>query len=378
MSIKICHITSAHGKEDVRIFVKECSSLAKKNEYDVHLVQEGESYEKNGVHIIGFGKKDDSRIRRFILTAKRAYVKALAVDADIYQIHDPELLPYAKKLKRKGKIVIFDSHEFNVGAIQEKYYIPKIIRQFVAKLYQKYEESITKSLDGVISVSPDVCEYFQKFNSNIVQISNFPILGQFIEPDYAGKRLGFFGGIIPDWNHERILDILPLVKDVIYEFAGPSQLGYIEKLKMMPGWMQVDYKGRIPHDEVDRELSKCAVGLAVLLPGLNTAGKRGTMGNTKIFEEMMAGLPVICTDFDLWHDFVSRYECGILVDPTNEDEIVDAIKKLVYDPELCRKMGHNARKAVEREFNWSVDEKKLFSYYEKLCSKLSYGRDESK
>lgn len=373
MNVKICHVTSAHGKEDTRIFKKECSSLARVG-YDVYLVQQGESYEKNGVHIVGFGEKKGSRLKRFFLTARQAYKKAIAIDADIYQIHDPELLPYAKKMKKKGKVVVFDSHEFNVGAIREKYYIPRRIRALVSAVYQKFENRVVKKLDGVISVSPDVCEYFQGINPNVVQIANFPILKPFRVPDYLSKRLGFFGGISPAWNHEKIIDILPQIQDVVYEFAGHSQPGYLNELKAKPGWRQVDYKGVIAHDEVDVELSRCCVGLAILSPGLNTAGRRGTLGNTKIFEEMMAGLPVICTDFELWRDFVKRYECGILVNPAEENQIVSAIRKLTNDHDLCRRLGLNARRAVENEFCWSVDEKKLYSFYEKLCGNIGAKR----
>lgn len=43
--IKVCHMTSAHGEEDVRIFHKECVSLAKAG-YDTYLVERGESREK--------------------------------------------------------------------------------------------------------------------------------------------------------------------------------------------------------------------------------------------------------------------------------------------------------------------------------------------
>ena len=50
--IRVCHMTSAHDPEDIRIFHKECVSLAKAG-YEVYLVERGESYEKNGVHIVG-------------------------------------------------------------------------------------------------------------------------------------------------------------------------------------------------------------------------------------------------------------------------------------------------------------------------------------
>ena len=104
MGIKICHLTSVHDSTDVRVFRKECSSLAKK--YDVYLVAKGQSREENNVKIIGIGDAPDSRLKRITRFTKAVYQKGLSLDCDIYQIHDPELLPVALKLKRKGKAVI--------------------------------------------------------------------------------------------------------------------------------------------------------------------------------------------------------------------------------------------------------------------------------
>ena len=51
MKTKVCHVTSAHNSTDVRIFHKECASLAKA-EYETYLVARGESREEKGVHVI--------------------------------------------------------------------------------------------------------------------------------------------------------------------------------------------------------------------------------------------------------------------------------------------------------------------------------------
>ena len=79
MGIKVCHITSAHGVEDVRIFHKECVSLAQAG-YEVYLVERGESYDKNGVHIVGVGEMLGGRLKRMTEGARRVYEVARALE----------------------------------------------------------------------------------------------------------------------------------------------------------------------------------------------------------------------------------------------------------------------------------------------------------
>ena len=117
--IKVCHMTSAHQPGDTRIFQKECVSLAKAG-YQVFLVQRGESGENSGVRIIGVGQPSGGRLTRMTSFARKVYEAALAVDADLYHLHDPELLPYGIKLKGRGKKVIFDSHELYAVQLRQK------------------------------------------------------------------------------------------------------------------------------------------------------------------------------------------------------------------------------------------------------------------
>ena len=113
---RVCHFSSAHAPNDTRIFHKQCASLAREG-YDVTLVVKakdsqsvGTTVEK-GVKVIQVPVDASSRLKRMLFGAKSIYRKALEVDADIYEFHDPELLPYGLRLARKGKKVIFDSHE---------------------------------------------------------------------------------------------------------------------------------------------------------------------------------------------------------------------------------------------------------------------------
>ena len=104
MKLQITHLTSAHPRYDTRIFVKECCSLAKVDNYQVSLVVAdglGDE-EKNGVDICDVGKIE-GRLNRIFKTSKKVLQKAIELDSDIYHLHDPELMPVGLKLKKLGK-----------------------------------------------------------------------------------------------------------------------------------------------------------------------------------------------------------------------------------------------------------------------------------
>lgn len=364
--IKVCHVTSVHPAEDVRIFHKECVSLAQAG-YEVYLVEQGDSYEKQGVHIVGVGQPPQKRWERMTRFTKKVCDAALAVDADVYHLHDPELLPYAKRFKKMGKKVIFDSHEHTAEAIFEKEWLPQCVRTLVYAMYSAYQKSVCKSLDAVISVTPNIVNYFKLFNERTVQVANYPIYADNANTSVQKQcRVAFAGGISRQWNHHTLLDALHTIPECRYTLCGIADKDYLEQIKQANAWEQVDYLGRIPHKQVSSQLEVSMAGMALLQPGRNTDWQNGTIGNTKIFEEMMAGLPVICTDFVLWREFVERYGCGICVKPDNAGEVAEAIRFLLDHPEEAKRMGENGRRAVKEEFNWGVEEKKLLALYEDI------------
>lgn len=365
-TVKVCHLSSAHDQEDTRIFHKECKSLAEAG-YEVYLITRGKTYDKDGVHIIGVSREQVSRIERMTKTVHEVYLKAVEIDADIYHVHDPELLPVCAKLKKRGKKVIFDSHEHVAASIRGKMYLPKMLRKIIADIYSVYQGAICAKIDAVITATPNVSEYFERIKcKNVVDLCNFPILSEFREPNYCSRTLSFAGNMTDQWNHDVIIKSLENVENVKYILCGFPEEKYLAKLNALKGWEKVDYRGRIPFETVQEVLSSSAVGLSILTPGNNTDGINGNMANTKIFEEMMAGLPVICSKFKRWKEFVEEFDCGICVHPHNEKEIRSAIERLINNPDEARRMGHNARKAVEERFNWAKEEKKLLNLYNRI------------
>ncbi len=374
MKIKVCHLTSVHDIEDIRIFHKECVSLAK-NGFNVAIIACDETaYDKvkNGVRLISLKVPVRSRLERMTKRTRAIYKKALEVDADIYHLHDPELIPHGSMLKRKGKAVIFDSHENISMQILSKNYIPKIIRNLISFLYSKYETKKLKKFDCLIAVNEDIANRFASFHSCVHVVTNYPLLNE----DYKVKAktdiqnneliICFAGNIKHDYLHHNIIKAIQKIGNVKYILAGSGDQYYLEQLKNMEGWKHVEFLGRIPYEKVAEIYSHSSVGIALHDYTPNVGFRKGGLGFVKNFEFMMAGLPIICSKFEVWDAIISEYKCGITVEPHCMEELINAITFFKDNPEKAFEMGRNGRRAVEEEYNWSTQEKELLRLYNSL------------
>lgn len=366
--LKICHMTSAHKSDDTRIFHKECTSLAN-NGYDVFLVSHGDSYTKNGVTVVGLGDKPTGRFQRMISSTRNAYRQAKSLDADIYHIHDPELLPYAYKLKKEGKKVIFDSHEDYLSTITEKSWIPSFFRKLVFKVFKMYEKKVIGAIDAAVVCYHWTEDRYNEINENVKMILNFPILedeNTVIERSNL-RKISFAGGISRQWCHKEIIEAIDSLEDVEYELAGRLSGAYGEELKNLEGWKHVNYHGVLPHEEVKNTIySNSSIGMALLDYIAQCKGTVGNLSNTKFFEYMQMGLPLVCTNFKLWKEIIDEEECGICVNPHDVAGIANAIEYLLENPSIAKEMGRNGQRAVIYKYNWGVEEKKLLNLYEMI------------
>jgi glycosyltransferase involved in cell wall biosynthesis len=96
---------------------------------------------------------------------------------------------------------------------------------------------------------------------------------------------------------------------------------------------------------------------------------RNTFGwlSTKFAEYIATGRPVIVTSLDVSAEFVERYDCGFVCDPTPES-IAKAILEAKQTPrgELDKK-GMNGRRLAETEFDLHVTGKKYFELLSKIA-----------
>lgn len=289
----------------------------------------------------------------------------MEVDADVYHFHDPELIPIACKAKKQGKKVVFDSHEDVPLQISEKTWIPLLIRKPLSSMYRRYEERRLKKLDALVTVTPSIVERLKKCNPNTYQITNYPIYKEIDDKRSWNQSICFTGNISPQWMHENVIRSAKKA-GVKYVLAGKVNEKYFEELKAMPEWGIVDYKGIVSSDAVIQIQQDGIAGVALNDYVANVGYKLGSLGNTKLFEYMMAGIPVIATDFILWKEIVEKYECGICVNPRDVEAITGAIQYLKKHPNEAKHMGNNGMNAVKEQYNWESQETILFDMYNKV------------
>jgi len=366
---KVVHLSSAHPRNDIRIFYKECMSLSKQA-YEVHLVvADGLGNDFCNNLIIHDVKKCGGRYSRAIVASSRILKKSFSLRGDIYHLHDPELLWVGALLTLTGKSVIFDSHEDVPQQLLNKpYYHPKVLR-VISYLYKKVESFICSRLRGVIAATPFIAIKFKAINANTINVCNYPILNEFILNINLRdelKEICYVGGLSAARGVRQIASAMSLVQaDIRLNLVGGfSEKDLVNEMRLSSGWKNIIEHGILDRVGVSQIYSRSRVGLVTLLPISNYLDSLPI----KMFEYMSAGIPVIASDFPLWKDIIYENKCGICVDPMDPSAIAKAINYLIEHPDEARQMGENGRKAVLLKYNWAQEEIKLIKFYEQILS----------
>jgi len=369
---KVCYFTSKN-ENDIRVFHKECISLVN-NGYDVTIVCPNATNKSvQGVKIIGVDYPYISDFDRFIKMPKMLYEKALSFDADIYHFNDPASIPYGVKLKVMGKKVIFDAFEDHPSMWMNRGTgIKGLVYKLIGLFYKRYELKQCKKFDAVLVCYHWTKDRISKVNKNVELVLNFPIIDRnAVRERFVRKsnhvNLCYAGTIADAWNIPTVIDAIDMVDGVSFNLAGWSSADLINRMKCQKGWNKVQFFGKLSKDEVIRKVyNHSDIGVALYHYSPLCNGKVGNMSNNKLFEYLLMGMPVICTDFDLWKEVVEKNKCGICVNPNDVNAIAEAITYIQEHPEEAYQMGLNGQKAALTKYNWDSQERILLSVYENI------------
>ena len=124
---RVVHVTSVHRPRDVRIFHKEARAAA-----------------SAGAGAWVAAPREPVRRAARIAAGWRLARAARARDADLYHVHDPELLPAALWLARSGRRVVYDVHEYLGQTTRTKRWLPGPLRLPLALAVERLERALPR------------------------------------------------------------------------------------------------------------------------------------------------------------------------------------------------------------------------------------------
>jgi len=365
MNRRVCHITTVHKQNDNRIFYKECVSL-QQGGYEVFLFCSGTTdVVVEGVSIIGL-KKYRNRLKNFFLVSLISVVRrAFILKAQVYHIHDPELVISGLILRVFGKKVIYDIHENNPASILSKPYIKSgFVKRFISRLFDFFEKVSVPFFTKIVTARPDISERFQSLHP--LTLRNFPI----IDEERSTKELSikktkdvviYVGGITPIRGITSLIKAFDRLDDVeLWLLGNWGSMEFEQECKLIEGWKNTRYLGVVEPYEIYSYLNCADIGIVTFLPYPNHVRTIAT----KPFEYMLAGLPMIMSDFPYWKEFfvgLSKF-----VNPEDPIQIASAIKSLLKDKKQMKLMSERARHKIREEYNWQVESKKLINLYREI------------
>lgn len=364
-------LTTAHQPFDIRIFHKECRSL-KAAGYEVILIAQHSKEEAVDSIRIKALPNPKNRMERMLLLTIKCLVKALRQKADVYQFHDPELIPVGLLLKLfTGKKVVYDIHEDYSSQTLSKKHIPKSFRRPLAHGIRILEYLSSRCFDGIVAATDNILDNFS-YHKRAISVRNFPRLSHFpgIKTQKSDKwfRVVYIGIISKIRGISQIIQAMhyiPSDRRIKILLCGefyPSD--YASEAKKVPGYETVENLGWVEPREIIKLLNISDVGIVCFLPEPNHVK---AMPN-KLFEYMAAGLPVVVSNFPLWKKVVEENSCGIAVDPRNPEKIAKAIEYFMNNPDKKKEMGENGRRAILGKYNWEKEKEKLLQLYRSLLS----------
>lgn len=294
------------------------------------------------------------------------FFKALRVNARIYQIHDPELIPCALLLRALGKKVILDLHENVAEDIFDKPWIQN--KKLLFAFFRFFEKRAVRNLFLFLAEN-SYAQRYKELGAKYEVILNYfdpQFFAPFVMPLRKSNRIFYIGIILESRGLLQISEAIWLLKQrgivVHFDVVGELYSDLESKLRAQT-WHsdiqdQLHFYGRLPL-EAGYEISKNAgVGMCIIHPMKNSVGSYPT----KMFEYMAIGLPQVISDFPLYRSVVETHNCGLCVAPFDIISIADAIEMILSRPNLAKTMSENGIDAA-RHYTWQSQFEKAMKVY---------------
>ncbi|HYG14561.1 MAG TPA: glycosyltransferase [Bacteroidia bacterium] len=282
--------------------------------------------------------------------AAKKIIKELEEKVDVMLVRTPTpYIPFFSRIINKKKLALYIVGDYSLSGEMKMKQPKKFLTQILYRYMSGAEDHFAKQNGLVITNSRNLFERFGTLTKNVLEIKSTTITGNsfYKRPDTCTKKpvnLLYTGRLEPLKN---IPLIFGAVKELIsqgiainfnmayvMDAASAKYLEYLKKLVETLGIKNnVIFHGQ---KKIGDELNAVYRSCDIYIIASSTEGfPRGA------WEAMANSVPVIATKVGSIPYFLEDREDAVLIDPNNKGQIVDAIKEVVLNDELRRKIISN-------------------------------------
>ena len=301
----------------------------------------------------------------------RRFIKAATgTEPDVVHAHDLNTLWVGTVVKRRtGAKLVYDSHELATA------------RNRMGTWWRRWagywERRGVPHADEIIMAAPGYADAARAlYGVESTVILNVPELQV---PEREGWDLReeldlprdqhlvvYQGSIQENRGIEQVIAAMQHVSDTVMVVIG---YGYhrpvLERMVRERGWDdRVRFFGPVPNQDLVNWTASADLGVCCIV---GTSPSYFHSLPNKLFEYLMAEVPVVASDFPGMGGVVKEAEVGEVCDPQDPASIAAAMRRILEDPQARERYQRNAKAAVER-YNWAVEAERLTGIYERLAT----------
>lgn len=292
------------------------------------------------------------------------FYSLLRIEMDIIHVLNyNSILPAIIVGKIRKIPVVYEIMDTTYNALK----LPRVIRNLIMFVDKKF----MKHSDAIILVDECQIKQFRGIpnnNVNVIYDSAIDFWGsETINTRTGDTFVMLYVGVlykIRQLNLDKLYNAIKEIDGVKLIIAGYGDL--VDEIKQ---WERssngkIEYIGRIDYSEA-LKLSLNADCLVVLRSShLNT---NKYICGSKLWESMMCGRPILVNEGTSTAVKVLKENCGLVVNANALSELKEKIILMRDNPDLCRRLGENGRRAYEERYSWDIMEKRLLEVYRRLA-----------
>ncbi len=371
----ICLTLLGDVRYDSRSF--KCAKSLQEHRYQVSIVMSGSQsseFDFEGIHIVTVGLRKWFWSKLYFLEFYlKATIVILRIKAECYFASDLYSLPVAFIAEKVHHAkLVYDAREFyaEIAGLQH--------RKFEQGAWKSLERFFIKRADRVFTVNHSLARLLAERYPipQPVVLKNFPAFFTSKKTNVLRSALGGFqiltdkkillyqGGLQHGRGIFLLLKIIQQFPDCVLVFLGDGILKNEIQQAIQRDELQekVFLLDAVPVDQLLTYTASADLGLC-LIENFGTSYYYSLPN--KLFEYIMAGIPVVASDFPEMKKIVETYQVGETANPEKEDEVVARINKILCDKNYYSKLKENCKKAATI-FNWESEEKKLLDAIKNL------------